>query len=208
MEAYNYLTPSMRMDQQPTATISGLLQIGMSPKRCPVWTSTKTMFQMHEKLPLSCFQHVHPSKIPQKPLTGWSFGRVRKIFDMHNVSENPIIYVCSHTCFFGLRHGEHLPSMLNFPKEKYLKHLIRRCRNSWRDSHPNQFFTNFKPGIVFLVDLCPFPSSAFYLLVRNYPFVGINLLNSLVSMGVTYNDPALWISRFPFILRPCEQHGW
>ena len=76
------------------------------------------------------------------------------------------------------------------PKEKYLKHLIRRCRNSWRDSHPNQFFTNFKPGIVFLVDLCPFPSSAFYLLVRNYPFVGIKFTQQLGLDGCHIQWPS------------------
>lgn len=57
-----------------------------------------------------------------------------------------------------------------------------------------RFLTISNLELFFLVDSFPFPSSAFYLLVGN---VGINLLNSLVSMGVTYNDPALWISQFP-----------
>ena len=73
MEAYDYLTPSMRMDQQPTATISGLLQIGMSPKRCPVWTSTKTMFQMHEKTAVVLFPACPPFKNTTKAVDRLKF---------------------------------------------------------------------------------------------------------------------------------------
>ena len=132
----------MRMDQQPTATISGLLQIGMSPKRCPVWTSTKTMFQMHGKTALCLVSHhVNPSKITRKPLTGWS------IFDEFGKSLICTMFLKIPSC---TPKQPHLPSMLSYPKRKIIwSTLIRRGHNSWRDSHPNQIFNNFKPGIVF-----------------------------------------------------------